>query len=365
MPRPKNIVKVGNARLLSTLWGITKKDPEQAKSIWLRLYCLSLSLPMSRGARKRLMWFIDYNTKFKGNVRKTCRYHGIPPKTFYYWKKRFDVQNPRSLEERSRRPKFGPLPVLRPEETTRIFGLRTAYPYYSKMKIAVLYKRRYGTTVSSWQVQRVIERYRLFPDPVRAKRIARKRRRAITKTRIGKCPMQPFTGWLFSVDTIVLHRLGSRMYILTAIDRHSRLLITRAYGSHNSKVAAEFLEQLVDFAGNRLQNIHTDNGSEFHDRFELAVKRLGLKHWWSRTHTPKDNAMNERVNRTLKEEFLPFYRQVTDVTQFNRGLIEWMTEYNHDRPHAALNYKTPYEVAMASPNPLPRNEEVGVFDYAE
>ena len=60
-----------------------------------------LVLPLSRDARKRLRWFYDCAVTFKGNVRKTCRYHGIPPKTFYYWRNRFDITNPRSNQSRT------------------------------------------------------------------------------------------------------------------------------------------------------------------------------------------------------------------------------------------------------------------------
>ena len=52
--------------------------------------------------------------------------------------------------------------------------------------------------------------------------------------------------------------------------------------------------------------------------------------------------------------FLPAYRFCTDLDQFNEGLVAWMTEYNWDRPHQSLYYKTPMEVALASPNPMPR-----------
>ncbi len=353
MPRPATVESV-DWRLHSKLWGYSRKDPLTARQLWGRMYAASLMLPLSHNARKRLLWFVDAAIKFKGNIRKTCRYHGISAKTFYYWRKRFDIRNPQSLEARSHRPKFGPLPKLNPEQARRIFEQRIAHPHYSKMKIAELYERRYGEKISSWQVQRVIERYMLYPDVRRARSIARKRRRSPAKVRIGQCKRNAWTGWLFSLDSIVLHREGQKWYILTAIDRHSRLLFTRAYASHGSQAAADFLQQLYDFAGNRIQNIHTDNGCEFHHCFEQAVKRFGMMHWWSRTHTPKDNAMNERVNRTVQEEFLPAYRYCTDLKEFNEGLLAWMTEYNHERPHAALGYRTPFEVAWNSPNPFPR-----------
>jgi len=38
---------------------------------------------ISRGAKKRLKWFDHYRKT--GNARKTCRYFGISPQTFYRW----------------------------------------------------------------------------------------------------------------------------------------------------------------------------------------------------------------------------------------------------------------------------------------
>lgn len=57
---------------------------------------------ISRGAKKRLKWF-DYYHRTR-NARKTCRYFGISPQTFYRWKSRFDPYDLTTLEELSRRP---------------------------------------------------------------------------------------------------------------------------------------------------------------------------------------------------------------------------------------------------------------------
>ena len=65
--------------------------------------------------------------------------------------------------------------------------------------------------------------------------------------------------------------------------------------------------------------------------------------------------VNERVNKTLREEFIRFYQPTADIDQFNSALVRWMTHYNWERPHQSLNFKTPMEVAMASPNPNPRS----------
>ena len=62
---------------------------------------------------------------------------------------------------------------------------------------------------------------------------------------------------------------------------------------------ARFLEELYDFIGSKMQNIHTDNGTAFHGRFHQIAKNIGVEHWWSRVRTPKDSAMNERVKLGL------------------------------------------------------------------
>lgn len=57
--------------------------------------------------------------------------------------------------------------------------------------------------------------------------------------------------------------------------------------------------------------------------------------------TPKDNAVCERFNRTVQEEFLATGRMTTDCDSFNRQLTEWLIEYYFRRPHASLGYVSP------------------------
>jgi myo-inositol catabolism protein IolC len=48
----------------------------------------------------------------------------------------------------------------------------------------VIYQKRYGQKLSSWKIQRVIEKYNLYYHPKKTARIAQKRRRTIKKKRI-------------------------------------------------------------------------------------------------------------------------------------------------------------------------------------
>jgi transposase InsO family protein len=320
---------------------------------WERYRELAKTLGLSREARKRLEWFLWYETTGKKNARATCRHFGIPPKTFYARQKRFDETNLRSLEERSHRPHRVRSRTITPEEESRVVQLRMAHLRYSKMKLAVLYAQRYGTPISSWKIQKVIEKHRLYPHPQKAARTAAKRRRAQDKKRIAELQTKPRTGFLLSLDTIVVTWWGQRRYLLTAIDRFSRLAFARLYRTHSSLNAADFLRRLHTLLDGQIVNVHTDNGSEFHKRFEEAARDLKLTHWWSRTKTPKDNAVCERFNRTIQEEFISQGNAIPDLTMFHRKLAPWLEEYNFKRPHAALGYRTPIEVACPDRKVLP------------
>jgi len=62
------------------------------------------------------------------------------------------------------------------------------------------------------------------------------------------------------------------------------------------------------------------------------------------SRTPEDNAVLERFNRTIQEEFVEMTQTpIEDIQPFNLDLTEWLIEYNSVRPHQALDYLTPLE----------------------
>ena len=341
--KPSTIREVYPYRLVST------KPWLRYPSKWERYRAMAKTMGLSRNARTRLEWVIWYETTGQRNARATCRHFGIPPQTLYRWKERFSETNLRALEDRSHRPQRVRVRTITPLEEQRVIGLRKTHLHYSKLKLAVLYRQQYGTVISSWKIQRVIEAHRLYPHPQKAARTAAKRTRAQQKKRIAELARKPRTGFLVSLDTVIVTWWGQRRYLLTAIDRFSRLAFARLYPTGSSVNAADFLRRLHDLLDGRMVHVHSDNGSEFHKRFEEAARDLHLTHWWSRTHTPKDNAACERFNRTIQEEFIAQGNAIPDPFVFNRKLAAWLIEYNAHRPHAALGYRTPLAVASTGP----------------
>jgi transposase InsO family protein len=162
-----------------------------------------------------------------------------------------------------------------------------------------------------------------------------------TRKKITELKRKPISGFLLCIDTVVRYWRGQKRYILTAIDRHTKVAFARMYTTHSSWAARDFLRRLHLLLDGKIENIQTDNGSEFHRDFDEACKALGLEHYWSRVKTPKDNAVNERFNRTLQDEFLSLGHLTDDVAVFNRNLTEWLIEYNFRRPHQSLGYLPP------------------------
>jgi len=300
-------------------------------------------LNISKEAKKRLEWFIYYDGTGNRNASKTCRHFGIAPPTFYKWKNTFDEKNLRLLETHSRAPRHVRQKAVTPLEETRIVALRKAHIRWGKAKLSVHYKNIYGVALSSWKIQYTIKKYKLYWNPRRNARTQAKRKRSKEKKRITELARQPFPGFLIALDTIVIWRNGIKRYIVTGIDVVSKIAFARMYTTKSSKNAADFLERIVYLLDHEVWNALHDNGSEFHKYFREAAIRLGLNEYWSRVHTPKDNPVCERFNRTLQDEFISLGNMHTDPAVFNRTMTEWLIEYNFVRPHQTLGYLTPWQ----------------------
>lgn len=294
---------------------------------------------LSPSARKRLKW-MDYYRKCN-NVLQTCRYFGIAPKTFYLWKKRYNPYRLESLEERSRRPKNTRHWQVSRVQEFRVLALRRRHIRYGKEKLKRLYETEYREPISSWKIQRVIEKHGLYYSPVKIEKLRKKRKHNQAKKRITELKREPRTGFLVALDTVVRYCAGMKRYILTGTDTYSKIAFARMYVGHGSRHAADFLKRLHYLFDGKIENIQTDNGSEFARDFREAATSLRLPHYFSRVKTPTDNSFNERFNRTLQEEFIALGNMTTDCEIFNRNLAEWLIEYNFKRPHQSLDYETP------------------------
>ena len=295
---------------------------------------------ISKSARQRLKW-MDYYAK-SGHALQTCRYFGISPKTFYKWAKIYDPHDLATLEDRTRRPRTTRQWQVTREEERRIVFLRERYIRYGKMKLSVIYQRTYNESISSWKIQRVIQKHQLYFHPKRNTSLQIKKHRYQSVKRITELTKEPRTGFLLALDTVVLNVYGQRRYILTGIDGYGKIAFARMYPGHGSAYAADFLKRLHHLLNGQIENIQTDNGSEFLKSFHSYLEEQGITHQFIYPRMPKINSFIERFNRTIQEEFILRSDEIYyDSKAFNRKLTKYLFWYNYQRPHASLNYISP------------------------
>ena len=319
-------------------WG----DPSSYNLKWVHSPGIKLQKELSKEAKRRLAWMDYYFSKGK-NAALTCRYFGISRKTFYKWLNRYDKYDLSTLESLSRAPMGRRKRELSLEQEDRIRALRKKYIRYGKKKISVLYEKNYKEKMSSWHVQKVIEKYNLYYSPMKNEKLRRKRKLSGRKKRITELKNKKINGLFFQADTIVIYWAGLKRYIFTATEKVSRLAFARMYKAASSFNARDFLYRLHYLVDGKIEIIQTDNGSEFAKYFEKACTNLEIGHYFSRVRTPKDNNKVERFNRTVKEEFISLGNFTPYLEKFNPNLTEWLVEYNFNRPHQSLGYLSPIE----------------------
>ena len=301
------------------------------------------ALKLSKQACSRLEWIIYYHFRAGKNVSLTCRHFSLHRKVFYAWFNRFDEANLRTLEDRSRSPKRTRRKEVTLLEEERIIKLRKDHIRWGKLKIERLYQNIYQEKVSSWKIQYTIQKHNLYYHPLKNVKLRQKRKRNQKKKRITELKKKPFSGYLIALDVVVIYWNGLKRYILTAVDTVSKISFARMYTQKNSRNAADFLRRFFYLMDNSVLNALHDNGSEFHKEFIEACQELNIEQYWSRNHTPTDNPINERFNRTLQDEFLALGNFNPDPVQFNKILTEWLIEFTFIRPHEALGYDTPWQ----------------------
>ncbi len=313
-------------------------------------------LKLSKKAQLRLEWIIYY---FEGhNVSEVARHFGIRRKTFYKWFREFDQDNLYSLyklEDKRKTPKRKRQREITPLQEERIIALRKKHIRYGKIKLAKIYKTTYNEKISSWKIQKVIEKHKLYFNPKKTAKIARKRQRAqkkkrITELQFNKMPWyKKKAGYIICLDVIVIYWNGLKRYIFTALDKYGKFAFARMYASKSTINARDFLLRLRYLLNDKVPRVGHDNGSEFGKHFKRTCEELGIEQYWSRPKTPKDNPDNERFNQTLQNEFIALGNFHSDPKIFNQKLTEWLVEYNFRRPHEALDYKTPIEFSKVLP----------------
>ena len=97
------------------------------------------------------------------------------------------------------------------------------------------------------------------------------------------------------------------------------------------------------------EEILTDNGKQFTDRFgkggevlfDKICRKNGITHRLTAPASPTTTGKVERFHLTLRRELLSEHDWFTSVEAAQAAIDAWVSEYNADRPHQALDGRLP------------------------
>ena len=135
-------------------------------------------------------------------------------------------------------------------------------------------------------------------------------------------------------------------YLFLVSDLYSRRILgSELSESLGIEGSIKALEMAVSKAKNLEGSIHhSDRGIQYCSNiYTERLKNLGMKISMSEQANPYENAVAERINGILKEEFM-LDRTFPDIKTAREAVNEAVRIYNQHRPHMSLGYRTPEEV---------------------
>ena len=288
-----------------------------------------------------------------------CAEFGISEKTGKKFMARYRELGPTGLEDQSRRPRSSPRRTS--DATTElVVEARRAHPTWGPHKIKAVLERQHSTRLPAPStIGDILKRHGLV-EP-------RKRRRSAPRPMPLADATAPNDVWCIDYKgEFRLHGSSSYCHPLTLTDQFSRYLLgCDGFSRISTEDAQEACTDVFRRHGLPLW-MRSDNGPPFASTALAGLSTLSV--WWLRLGIklqriepgkPQQNGRHERMHRTLKHETTR--PSAPNLLQQQQRFDDFVDEYNHRRPHQALDMRMPADVYVSSPRPFP--EKLEELDY--
>jgi putative transposase len=276
----------------------------------------------------------------------------ISRKTLYKWVARYADGGRADLADRSRRPQHSPQAT--PDGVrAAVCAARAAKPWWSPAQVQAWLQRQHPDVVwpSRVTIAKIWRAAHLYPAP-----IARPRRWCVRVP-----PARPTSAnAMWTVDFKGDFRLGdgTRCYPLTVRDLASRFTLRcTALATTDRRHTQREMERAFAEYGLPLC-IRSDNGEPFAglglgglSQLNVTWLRLGIQLDHIDPGRPDQNGSHEQFHRVFKAETTRPPEQTLRAQQ--RRFDVFCTDYNYERPHAALAMHVPAERYTPSPRRWP------------
>lgn len=152
---------------------------------------------------------------------------------------------------------------------------------------------------------------------------------------------------------------GSNATVFQMLDDHSRFIVGSWVDTGETSAAAVALMRAAVAAHQAPLLLLTDNGLALNphrrglvSQLAAYAQSLGTRPITSRIYHPQTCGKNERVHATLKRWLRARARPAT-ITELTALVSTFDDQYNHHRPHQALDMATPATVLTNGPRALP------------
>ncbi|MFY9586927.1 MAG: IS481 family transposase [Actinomycetota bacterium] len=277
---------------------------------------------------------------------------GVSRATVYKWLRRFRAEGPAGLEDRSSRPRSCPT-ALPPRSVQRILGARRRAKVGPHQLAGIL-----GMPRST--IYGVLRRHGLSrlshidrPTGIPIRRYQMDRPGELVHVDVKKLARIPAGGGWRILGRTAGYNSYSGVgydYIHSAVDDCSRLAFSQIRADETGGSCSEFLIAAAKaFAeiGITIERVMTDEARNYTDSrlFQEACRSRGIRHTTTGPYRPRINGKVERFNRTLAEEWA-YKRLYRSNAQRHAAFNQWLWNYNHNRPHTALNGASPMDTLV-------------------
>jgi transposase InsO family protein len=277
-------------------------------------------------------------------VAEVATRYGVSRQSVHSWVDRYRAGGLAGLADRSHRPKSCPHQVDGQVEAL-ICELRRAHPGWGPRRLVhELARREVAPMPSRSTVYRVLLRAGLIEPG------SRKRKRGDYRRWERSEPMQL---WQLDIMGGVLLVDGTEVKVVTGIDDHSRFLVCAAVvvRATGRAVSTAFAGALRRYGVP--SEVLTDNGKQFTGKFggpragEVLFDRIcrenGITHRLTAVRSPTTTGKIERFHGTFRRELLDDHDPFDSITHAQAVIDTWVTGYNIDRPHQALDMAPPIQ----------------------
>ena len=291
--------------------------------------------------------FIEEERRGELSFAEICRLFAVSRKTGYKWLRRFEQGGREALRDQSRAV-HEPANAVIEEVVEAVVGARAAHPTWGPIKLRLRLMREAPEIV--WPavstIGEILKRHGLT--------VPRKRRAQATPSAAPLAhALEPNDVWCTDFKGWFRCRDGSRCDPLTLTDACSRFLLRcQAVAQPDCEHVRPVLEAAFRQYG-LPRAIRSDNGSPFATVGIGGLSALSV--WWIklgvrveriRPGKPQENGRHERMHRTLREDTARPPK--ANLREQQRAFDLFRQEFDEERPHAALDNKTPAECYRSS-----------------